>query len=68
MTPLESLIKANQDYHEAVDKIFCDENLLPDDGELRAAVKAKLGKYADAIFIWMKDANAFITPHYEEEI
>ncbi len=66
MTPFEKLIKANDDYHEAVEEIFRDEDIDPDVGK-STTVKAKFGALINSVFNAMQSANNFIMPCYEEE-
>lgn len=66
MNPLEQLIKANKDYHEAVDAIFLHEfeGLSEDEkGEL----KAKFGSFHNNIYQLMKEAQALVTSYFEDE-
>jgi len=64
MTPHEKLIKANGDYHEAVDEILSDDE-LGEGMEQRAEIKAKFGAITDAVFNMMKQADELIAPYYE---
>jgi len=50
MTPYEQLIKANDDYHEAVGEIFLSE-------DISVEVKAKFGAFHNNIFQLMTEAQ-----------
>lgn len=58
MTPYENLVKANDDYHEAVGEILADDSVPVED-------RAKFGAITDAVFNMMKQANDSIAEHYE---
>lgn len=57
MIPYEKLIKANDDYHEAVGEILADET-VPIEG------RAKFGAITDAVFNMMTQANELIAEYY----
>lgn len=65
MSPFVKLARANKDYHEAVDEIFCDDETISN-VEKRAAVKSEFGGVVDTVFNMMVQANALIAPYYEE--
>jgi hypothetical protein len=59
MNPLQKLQRANDDYHEAVDEILADENVLTN-------AKVEFGCIVNTIFAKMTEANAFIASYYGE--
>jgi len=59
MNPLKKLDKANDDYHEAVDEIFTDENIP-------VTAKTLFGTMVHRVFQNMKDARKIIASYYEE--
>ena len=58
MTPYEKLLKANDDYHEAVGEILLD-------GDVPVETKVKFGSIVDSVFSMMTQARNFIAVHYE---
>ena len=58
-TPYEKLVKANDEYHEAVDAIL--------ENDLDVTLKAKFAVEVNQVFHYMKQANNVIKEHYEPE-
>ena len=59
-TLFDELKKANDDYHEAVDKIFEDDNLPVE-------LKSAFGTQVQKVFYCMAEAEAVIQEYYEPE-
>ncbi len=58
-TPIENLMKSNDEYHEAFNEILMGE-------EVPVEVKAEFGSIGDSIFAMMHRAHTLVEKYYEE--